>query len=244
MQLRSIISLFIVATFFSCKKTTESFKPLLVTDIFTYQVGKTFIYRYDSTFTSNFGTTIATKSFIAKDSVESSFLDAIGNPSFRIYRYLTDTLQSAPWVFASTIVATINNNNLETVENNFRFIKMASPVNNNFSWKGNIYINTQSQGPNYFYDNWDYRYSNLYQNFTVLKGTLDSTYTVLQQDIATPINFDASIYNEKVFSKEVYAKNIGLVYKEFLFYIWQPTPSPARFQDDAVGIKMNLIDYR
>ena len=34
-----------------------------------------------------------------------------------------------------------------------------------------------------------------------------------------------------------------LIYKEFLHYIWQPTPVPAKFQDDSYGIKLNLISY-
>jgi hypothetical protein len=39
----------------------------------------------------------------------------------------------------------------------------------------------------------------------------------------------------------VYAKGIGLIYKEFLHYEWQ---APKYLEDRTYGIKLNLIDYK
>lgn len=228
----------------SCTKSTETLSPTTVKELYPIKVGNTFFYRLDSTVTINFGASLARRSYHAKDSVQASFTDAMGKPSFRIFRYLRDTLNTKPWSFCATYVATFNDNKLEYVDNNLRFIPLAEPVTENSIWKGNVYINTMLSFPYYFLDNWDYTYQNLDKPFTVRKGLIPNTYTVLQQDRQDPGVFDPSRYNEKSYSIEVYAKGIGLIYKEFLYYVWQSTPAPARYQDDSYGIRLNLMDYR
>ena len=56
--------------------------------------------------------------------------------------------------------------------------------------------------------------------------------------------FDPDSYQQRNYSVEVYAKGIGLVYKEFLHWTWQATPPPAHYENDSYGIKLSLIDYR
>lgn len=228
---------------FSCKKENENLNIISINQAYPLAVGKTFLYRLDSTVPINFGASLDTHSYLAKDSIESSFIDATGKTSFRIYRYITDTLKTLPWQFSATHVATINGNTIEYLENNLRFIKLADPISYNTSWKGNSYINTQQPFGLYYLDDWNYHYININEPFTTLKQKFDTTYTVLQNDEQTPATFNNLVLNEKKLGKEVYAKGIGLIYKEFMFYIWQTTPKPG-FQDDSYGIKLNLIDYK
>jgi hypothetical protein len=50
---------------------------------------------------------------------------------------------------------------------------------------------------------------------------------------------------KKSFSKEVYAKGIGLIYKEFIRWTYQPPTAVNKyFQEGSFGIKLNLIDYK
>jgi hypothetical protein len=237
---------FLLVLFFatSCKRTTEDLQLITARELYPVAVGKTFFYRLDSTVAVNFGSSLERRSYHAKDSIESSFNDAQGKPSFRIFRYLRDTLNTKPWAFCATYVASFNDKKLEYVDNNLRFIPLTEPITTNTSWKGNVYINTVLPSPYYFLDNWDYTYKDLDKPYTVRKGTFQNTYTVLQQDVQTPATFNAAVYNEKSYSIEVYAKGVGLIYKDFLHYIWQPTPTPARYQDDSYGIRLSLIDYR
>jgi hypothetical protein len=239
--------LFIIATilmFFSCKKV-EQLDVVRVSELYPLAVGKSFIYRLDSTQPSSFGASLVTKSFLAKDSVDGAFIDAVGKRSYRIYRYLRDTAQTKPWAFAATYSAHFDSTNVEFVDNSLRFIKLANPVSFNTTWKGNVLINTVLPSPYYFLDNWNYSYESIDEPFTTPQGiTYDHTYTVFQEDMQTPAVFSPGQYNAKSYSKEVYAKGIGLVYKEFLYWIWQPTPTPARYQDDAYGVKLSLISYR
>jgi hypothetical protein len=234
----------VIICLFSCKKTTERLNIVSINDLYPIAVGKTYFYRLDSTVTASFGASLVTKSYLAKDSIESTFLDASGRKSFRIFRYLRDTLATQPWAFTATYYSTIDSNKIEYNDNNLRYITLVNPVSYNTSWKGNAYINTILPSPFYFLDNWDFHYSTIDGSFSCLKGTLQNTYTVTQQNTQTPSIFDASIYNEKAYSIEIYAKGVGLIYKDFIHYIWQPTPQPARFQDDSWGIRLNLIDYK
>jgi hypothetical protein len=229
----------------SCKKQTENYSTVALNELYPIAVGKTFIYRLDSINSKNFGASLSTTSFHAKDSVESTFLDASGRTSFRIYRYLRDTLDAHEWKFAYTYYSTVTNDKIEIVENNLRFITLVKPVSYNTTWKGNSYINTTLSGNYYFLDNWDYYYQNIDNSFTCLYGNIPNTTTVMQQNTQVPeYGFDASVYNEKNYSIEVYAKGIGLIYKDFIHYIWQPTPTPAKYQDDSYGVRLNLIDYK
>ena len=234
----------LIILFASCKKETENLSPITVFQIYPLAVGKTFFYRLDSTLPVNFGAALKVTSYHAKDSIESTFLDASGRTSYRIFRYLRDTLDTQDWVFTATNYATITNNTIEYVENNLRYIKLANVVSYNTTWLGNSYINTQLPSPYYFLDGWNYQYQNIDMPYSCLKGTLPNTTTVLQQDYQVPQSgFDASQYNEKSYSIEVYAKGVGLIYKDFLHYTWQTTPAP-KFQDDSWGIRLNLIDYK
>jgi len=240
---REMYLLLIVFALFSCKKQTESLNMIALNDLYPISVGKVFIYKLDSINTADFGKKLVTNSYHAKDSVESTFLDASQRTSFRIYRYTRDTLDIQDWAFAGTYYSTITNEKVEVNDNNLRVITLASPVSYNTVWLGNSYINTLLPSPFYFLDNWNYQYQNINYSFTCLKGNIDSTTTVLQQDYQVPQSgFDAGQYNEKNYSIEVYAKGIGLIYKDFLHYIWQP--NTRTYQDDSYGIRLNLIEYR
>ncbi len=128
-------------------------------------------------------------------------------------------------------------------DNNLRFIKLAAPPVNGVSWQGNTYIDTKSAtSPVQYMDGWNYTYQNVNLPDTVLKGVVDSSITVLQVDELIPDEpFDPTIYQQNNYSIEVYGKGIGLIYKEFLHWTWQPTPEPASYQDDSYGFKINLI---
>lgn len=243
--MKRILNFIILILFFSsCAKQNEILSIVPINELYPLAVGKTFFYRLDSTITISFGASLATRSYLAKDSIESNFIDASGRNNFIILRYLRDTLASTPWKYTATYFATITNERVEYVDNNLRYITLANPISYNTTWKGNSYINTVLPSTYYYLDNWDYQYRNLDLPFTTKKGVINNTTTVLQQDTQIPSAFNPATYNEKNYSIEVYAKGIGLIYKEFFHYIWQPTPTPAKFQDDTYGIKLNLIDYK
>jgi hypothetical protein len=86
-------------------------------------------------------------------------------------------------------------------------------------------------------------YQGVGESYTIKNRTFDSTVTVLQHDETTPEGtFTPSIpYQQRNYGVEVYAKGVGLIYKEFLHWTWQSTPPPSKFEDGSYGVKLTLI---
>jgi hypothetical protein len=235
-----------VCILFSCKKETEE---LLSDSVFDYQplnVGTTFFYRLDSFVTKPNSSVFEKHSYSLKDSIESVFNDIAGRKNFRVYRYFRDTLNVQDWKFMNAYVWTVNDDKLEMTENNLRFIKLASPLNASITWSGNAYIDTKSPGGGFnFLHNWQYRYENSGSTFSVRKGLLSNTITVHQADETDPKEpFSPALdFHDRSYSVEVYAKGIGLIYKEYIHWTWQKNPVPG-FQANSYGITLNLTDHK
>lgn len=204
----------------SCKRELDSFSATPARDYYPVQVGKYVIYQLDSTVFTNFETTKEIHSYQVKDIVDGEITDNLGRPAFRIRRMIRDSAGQNPWADLATFMATPLPNSIELVENNLRFIKLTSPVRENFFWNGNSYINA---GPGLDYlSSWEYQYNNVGQPYVVGNQTIENTVTVLQSDESTgdPVLAPNSVAS-KNYSVEVYGKDIGLIYKDFIYWFYQ-----------------------
>jgi hypothetical protein len=229
-----------------CAKQSAEVSLPALNDYYLLETGHVFIYRLDSSLIPLYGSNLQIKSYLAKDSIADTIRDNQERLSYRVYRFVTDTLAIQQWRPIATYYITPADNSIEVVDdNNLRFIKLREPIRNAFNWQGNSYIDTKSAGSLYQYlDGWNYTYQNVSQPYTVIQGTLDNTITILQQDETSPPGpFDPDNYQQRNYSIEVYAQGVGLVYKEFLHWTWQTTPAPAHYDNDSYGIKLSLIDY-
>lgn len=240
-----LVIILIIAVLFGCKKESETLNTALLNDYYPLQIGKSYLYRLDSTIPASFGSSLVIKSYLAKDSVESTFLDNAGRLSYRIFRFLRDTAGVQPWRPAATFVATPTQQWIEYVDNNMRFLKLHAPLTNNYAWKGHSFIDTKSINTTVGYlDEWEYEYQNVGETYNVFNTTYDSTISVLQQDETIPEGpFDPNNYQQRNYGLEVYAKGIGLIYKEFLHWTWQTTPPPAKYEDGSYGVTLRLISH-
>lgn len=240
-------TLLFIAAMAGCKKETEQLNLPQVADYAALQPGKVLVYHLDSTVVDQSGTQLLTTSYLVKDSTGNAYTDNTGRTSYTIYRFITDTLSTSPWQPLLTYYRTPTENSVETVDDyNLRYISLQAPVADDFSWNGNAYIDTKSTTPDYlFMDGWVYTYQNINMPYTTRKGVIDSTVTVAQiDDLSPPGDFDPSAFQVRTYSTETYAKGIGLIYKEYLHWTWQPTPLPSQYQKDSYGIKLNLVDVR
>jgi hypothetical protein len=189
------------------------------------QVGKYIEYRLDSLKFTAFGVTDTTVYYDARDVVEAAVTDNEGRPGWKVIRYLRDTSGTLPWSPTMTYTVTPTRESVEVVEENFRYEKMRLPVRDGFTWKGNKYINLNSMDPNWNFDflfDWDYTYENTGLPFPVFNGQLvENTVTVNHVDETLGNPADDKSYSERTYGKEVYAKNVGLVYREFMHYTYQ-----------------------
>ncbi len=230
---------------FSCTKQTQSLSLSPVTDYYPTVVGKSFLYRLDSTLYVSFGTVIQVNSYIAKDSIAATFQDNEGRTSYIVHRYLTDTLQLQPFVYNSDYYITPTSNNIQVVDaGNLRFIKLAAPVSVSNTWQGNSYISTSADTLSYL-TGWQYQYQNINMPYTVLAGSIDSTITVIGANEPPTVQpFNPNLYQSNLYSAEVYAKGIGLIYKEFSYWVWQPLGSiTPGYTADSYGVKLSLISH-
>ena len=143
-----------------------------------------------------------------------------------MYRYLTDTLMKAPFAYSTAYFIVPTDKTIEVTDpNNLHFINLVQPINRLTTWLGNAYIDTKSLTTDLGYmDNWNYTYQNINTPFTVLKGSIDSTITVMGIDETRPDDtlLTRNILSSAIMPEEVYGKGIGLIYKEFIHWVWQP----------------------
>lgn len=164
---------------------------------FPYSVGSYMIYDVDSTYYDDFYDTVKHYSFQLKEVYESLFTDAQGRPCLRIERWLKLN-DSADWYLRDVWYSCLTASFAERVEENVRFTRLAFPVRSGTKWDGNAFNENDEQ---------IYEYDKIDEPFSEGLLSFDSTVTVLQ-DVSNNLIEDKNQY-------EIYARNVGLVYKKF-----------------------------
>jgi hypothetical protein len=235
-----------VVLFSACSKSSEDYEMAALTDYSPLIVGKYVTYQLDSLRYINFGTKDTTFTYQVKHYVDAQITDALGRPAYRIIRYIRKTSADA-WMPDNTFMTVPVDNTIEFIENNLRYIKLKRPIRNDYSWKGNTYIDTYSLNSDLKYmDDWDYTYDSVNVSSKVGAFTLDSTLRVNQQDETVGNPADPTGYSERNLSYEKYAKNIGLVYRKFLHSEYQPSSTgvgPGKYSDGSYGVTLTMIDH-
>lgn len=141
-------------------------------------------------------------------------------------------------------MAVPTDNSVEYVENNLRYLKLQLPITQDFSWKGNSYIDTYSLASVLAYmDDWDYIYDSVNVPLTINSLSFDSTIKVSERDdsLNIPITSETSIADRN-YSVEKYAKGVGLIYREFLHWEYQGCACPEH-GFTGYGVKLSIIDH-
>lgn len=234
----------------SCEKKTEEFKTEAITEYIPLAVGKYITYRLDSTVFKNFGTVQEIHRYQAKHVVDAQVPDNLGRPSFRIIRYLRDSLGTQPWVESGTYFITNLNDQAEVIEDNLRYIKLHLPLKVNTDWKGNKYLSGDPFASLYTFSNdddmndWDYNIERFDPSISIKGKTVNDVYTVFQMDESynAPVTNTTSI-GSRTLAQEQYAKNIGLVTRDFILWEYQPARSGQPAYYTGFGVKMWMIDH-
>ena len=213
----SILFLAVTALLQSCKR-----EPPPAVDYkynyFPLTIGHTVEYYVDSVlYNPLFAGGKKNVSWQVKEVVESEFKDNAGRDAFRIERYIRPN-DSAQWTISNVWYAVLEQTRAERVEENLRFIRMVFPPKSGTKWNGNIYIPTSDTFE--FYHNWSYTYTAVDEPTTLNGFTFDSSCTVIE--VA-----DSSSLIDMRYSKAIYAKHVGLIYKDLYDLRYQDTiPAP------------------
>ena len=183
----------------SCKE--ESLEPIPYSyEYFPVEYGRYIIYDVDSVYHSdndnNNDDSVYSWHFQVKEKIDSSFIDGQGRVAQRILRYRRDN-SSDPWNFLSVWTQTRTTNAAYRFEENIVFHKLSFPVNTGIYWDGND-SNTLSEEI--------YTYEDIHASRVINAMPFDSTLSVMQR------NDDNFV--EKIYGYEVYARDIGLIFKQ------------------------------
>jgi hypothetical protein len=251
---RSILFLVIIIAISSCKKQSATLQSAQLTDYLQLQPGKYITYRLDSLEFVNFGTQATTISYQAMDMIDSPTTDNLGRPSWIVNRYLSDTTGTAPWTYNESYLITATRQDVEVDENNLRFIKLVLPITNGFNWQGNSYIDTNvpvdtgstsNTDPDLsYFAGWTYTYDSVGLPFNTIGGIVLNSITIDQTNQYYGDSTNNTLVSGVTFSEEVYGKGIGLIYKNLVYWQYQPPniqdPTGAYF---GYGIRLNMINH-
>ncbi len=232
--------------FSSCKKETEKFVSTEVTDYYPLEIGKYITYDLDSTvYYINFGQQASVINYQVQDRVDAEISDNQGRPAYRILRFIRKDA-SQQWVPNNTFMVVPTTNSIEFIENNLRYLKLEQPVKQDFSWKGNSFIDTYSNYTDVKYlEDWDYIYDSINVPLIINSLAIDSTIKVFERDefLGQDPSIPGTQYAEKNYAVEKYGKGIGLIYREFLHWEYQGTQPGRPAYYVGYGVKLSIIDH-
>ncbi len=250
--MRKLLIFIIIAGILSCKKQTAVLPTSQLEEYVPLTVGKYIHYRLDSMRFIHFGQRDTVISYQAKDIVDGELIDGEGNKTFRVIRLLRDvnSYNEEDYVQKLTYFITPTKNGIDLIENNWRFQKLKMPVTEGFNWKGNTFLPSSPYYTFYYFSNdidiadWNYTYYNVNQPMQIGDNIYNKTITVLQvaDSSNVPIEYpDGLAY--KNYWQEIYAENIGLVYKEVEMWEYQPPTLTEPAARTGFGIKMTILDH-
>ena len=229
MRYRILFVYFFAVVMGSCQNTKEEFTTDKITDFIPLQVGKYITYRLDSTVFTLSGSKIEVHKYQVKHIIHSEISDNEGRKTFLVHRLINNETGSGPWLENGTYTITPLSDRIEILENSLRVVTLRMPMKQGFTWKGNSYLPVspyrdlfEMTGAGITLNQWNFDYRN-YGDTTVQGQQYKDVWTVVQsenqQNIPPePINS----YGEMEVSSEKFARNIGLVYKNFQLYEHQP----------------------
>lgn len=136
------------------------------------------------------------RTYQLKERIGQSYADVTGQMAYRLLRFRRTTEQ-ASWQADSVWSVRLVNNEAIRTENGRDFVKLLFPVRNSLSWDGNRRNASEAD---------DYVTRNVGHAYYVQDRRFDETVTVVAQDDSTLISQDKRV--------DVYARQIGLIYKE------------------------------
>ncbi|MFT3908682.1 MAG: hypothetical protein QM737_04605 [Ferruginibacter sp.] len=231
--------------FCACKKESGNYKPARsLNDYYPLETGKYITYKLDSLVYLNFGQSFTINSYEVKYVVDSLLTDNLGNPAYRVFRYIRKQ-DPDPWYPSGTFWAINKQTSFEFVENNMRFVKLEMPIEDGTTWKGNEFIDTWSMNSDFQYmDDWDYVYDSVGLPASIGSIQLDNTITVHQCNEIEGFPEIDTAYSQVNYATEKYGLGVGLVYKEFFHNEYQPNPGGVGFiSDGSYGITLTMIDH-
>jgi hypothetical protein len=240
---KRIVPLFILlALCFSVLVSCRKYHPV-TTDLtrayFPLTLGKYVIYNVDSTY---YYGSAGTQAHVSSQ-IMYSITDTVTynrQPSYIMNVYVRP-YNGAVWQPSSVIFITPTTNGLLYYQDGTEYVKMMFPVADSMTWPGNQYAPTMDSAKA-FLQGWTYKYQGV--DFNYFNGNINfsNTVTVLEDDENVNYqNVDSNVAGYRTYAKEVYAYNVGMIYKEWTHYTWG-APDTANNRN-GYSVVMSAVDY-
>jgi len=196
----------------ACGREVETFEPIAY-DYSPMDSGKYIVYQVDSVIYNEYEQSIDTNSYEIRYEYGRSETDAADELIYRLNRYERRN-SSENWQLKEVFAAKNINYQHQLVEDNQRLIKLTYPIAAGGQWNGLPYIRRDTSieiigGSINLYKDWDeFSYEEVGVAYDINGLSFDTTLVVLQVDKTNNI--------ERRYSKERYAKGVGLIEKEML----------------------------
>lgn len=175
-----------------------------------------------------------------KMAVTDSFKNNAGGTTYVIQRYVRDNM-SESFSYTDTWSARVEANQVVVAEGNISYVRLVFPISLNRSWNGNA-LNSlkgdESCGDNKNFTCDLYHIESIGIPYQFKEEILTETVEVVQNNNIDPI------VKEDV-RKEIYVRNIGLVYKEssILNYCTVGSCIGQQQIEDGYTLKQSLVEY-
>ena len=243
----SLIILMLAILLAGCHRTEELVAAGTLDDYQPFRVGSFITYRLDSTVYPSNQTSKTQRSYVVRFHIDAMVSDGEGKTSYRIIRSTQNSIDTNRWIPDQTFLAIPGQESVEWIEQNQRFILMTTPIRENFSWRGNRFINTISDPQRQYLDGWDYTWKSVGLPFTAGTVPFPNTVTVDQRNDSVNDGRDKSRYFSRDIARDVYARGIGLVFRERHHEIWQPPnagSSTGYYEPGSYGIRMTYLSHK
>ncbi|SDC34550.1 hypothetical protein [Niabella drilacis] len=252
-KLSDLLLLFTALLLFSCGEKKADFTPASqVKDYFPVQIGKSITYRIDSTVFVKSGSQIEVHQYQVKHSIVDTTRDNQQRLTYIVQRSIRNADGSGGWSNNGRYYITPLENSVEVVEDNLRVVKIANPVLTGRSWKGNAFLpigpyetafGTQAGKE---MNAWEFTFKS--QGNESIEGQQYSDVWTIEQsnrimNLPPPVSNPG--YGSMEVSSEKYSRGIGLVYRNYQIYDFQPGYGDNGYQPTyaGFGITMWMIDH-
>lgn len=237
------IALMTVMSFFSCKRETKPDYGIYATrDYNPLRLGAYIIYDVDSTIWNDFDSSKTVRHCQIRYTYTDTFRDNQDMLSYQVDVMTRPDANSAQWVTNDVFFVTPTETGLEVIQNNLRIQKLAFPVENGKTWKGNSKIAVNDADLN-FYADWDYVYSKMGESYNNGRVNYNSTVIVDAVDYArNDPEADPTHFAERTYGREVYAYDIGMIYREMLHWTYDQNGS-GHYARKGWGVTMRAVDH-
>lgn len=144
--------------------------------------------------------------FQIKEVMDTLITDNQNRPTIKIIRYRKNYSATIPysamsWTVQDVWTANKTNTNIQVVEENIRYTKLAFPAKKNTQWNGTAFTTLGET---------DYNYSTFDSSMAINGNSFLKTATVVQSSNTNAI--------ESEYFAEIYARDVGMIYKEETSY--------------------------